>query len=167
MGPALFFIVPGESIAQEIHPKVERSSEKVIIGGKIYYIHIVKKGETLYSISKAYGVSEKVISQENPVLVTGLQPDMVLKIPYVEKREKGSAPEKTGEKYILHTMKEGETLYSLSRQFHVSVDEILKLNPGLKVDDIPLGAEVRIPVRRVVPRQIEFSHPGENTVSMR
>ncbi len=158
-GLALFFILPIESVAQEIHPKVERSSEKVIIGGKIYYIHIVKKGETLYSISKAYGVSEKVISQENPVLVTGLQTDMVLKIPYVEKTEKGPAQEKTGEKYIIHAMKEGETLYSLSRQFHVSVDEILKLNPGLKIDDIPLGAEVRIPVRRVVPRHIEFAQP--------
>ena len=144
--------------AQEPRPKIERSTEKVILGGKIYYIHIVKKGETLYSISRAYGVSQKEISQENPVLVTGLQPGMALKIPFVEKTSTAE-PVVTGGKYLYHTMREGETLYSLSRQYHVEVDEILRLNPDLKVDDIPLGARIRIPVKRVVPDRISFSRP--------
>lgn len=149
-------MLPGKIIAQETHPRVERSSEKVIIGGKIYYIHIVKKGETLYSISKAYGIPEKEISQENPVLVTGLQPGMALKIPFVPGEESRPGGEPAKGKFIIHKMKEGETLYSLSRQYHVSVDEILKNNPGIHVDDIPLGTEIRIPVKRVVPEQISF-----------
>ena len=151
---------PVEVAGQETHPQVQRSSEKVILGGKIYYIHVVKKGETLYGISKAYGVSEKEISRENPVLVTGLQAGMVLKIPYVEKKETPAGEQDIrNEKYIIHAMKEGETLYSLSRQYQVSVEDILHLNPGLKVDDIPLGTRIRIPVKRVVPERIDFTQP--------
>ncbi len=147
--------------AQEHPPRVERSTEKVIIGGKVYYIHIVEKGQTLYSISKAYGVPEKVISRENPVLVTGLQPGMVLKIPYVPPGEKvtetsPSSPEQEGS-YVLHTMQEGETLFSLSRQYHVTVEEILKANPGLRPEDIPLGRQIRIPRKRVLPEKLEFT----------
>jgi len=36
---------------------VERSKDKVIISGVAYYIHQVKKGETAYSVSKAYGIT--------------------------------------------------------------------------------------------------------------
>ena len=150
--------MPARVSAQEPHPKIERSTEKVIIGGKIYYIHIVKKGETLYSISKAYGVSQKEISRENPLLVTGLQPGMALKIPWVEKTTTAE-PAVPGGKYLYHTMREGETLYALSRQYHVDVDEILRLNPALQVEDIPLGTRIRIPVKRVVPDRIGFSPP--------
>ncbi len=158
-------LAPRHLAAQEQTPRVERSSEKVVIGGKVYYIHIVRQGQTLYSISKAYGVPEKEISRENPVLVTGLQPGMVLKIPYVP-------PEKTTEEeisrvapgteegsYILHTMKEGETLFSLSRQYHVSVEEILEENPGLHPEDIPLGTVIRIPRKKVLPEKIDFLPP--------
>ncbi len=155
----LVVLYPGEAAGQETHPQVQRSSEKVIIGGRIYYIHIVKKGETLYGISKAYGVTEKEISKENPVLVTGLQAGMVLKIPFVEEKKVPSEENMAAEKYVIHVIKEGETLYSLSRQYQVSVDDILQLNPGLKVDDIPLGTRLRIPTKRVVPERIDFSHP--------
>ena len=37
------------------------STEKVIIHGKKFYVHIVKQGETLYAISRAYNIKEKEI----------------------------------------------------------------------------------------------------------
>ena len=43
-------------VAQE--SVVQRSNDKVKIEGKTYYIHIVKSGETLYAISKAYDISQ-------------------------------------------------------------------------------------------------------------
>ncbi len=36
---------------------VEKSKDKVIISGVPYYIHVVKKGETAYSIAKAYEIT--------------------------------------------------------------------------------------------------------------
>ena len=48
---------------------VEISKDKVIISGIPYYIHQVKKGETSYSISKAYNISVEELIKENPPAV--------------------------------------------------------------------------------------------------
>ena len=61
--------------------KVERSNNKVIIEGNVYYVHVVKPGHTLYSIAKAYNVSEKEIVIENPGVTADLSIAQVLKIP--------------------------------------------------------------------------------------
>ena len=66
--------------AQESSP-VERSINKVVLEGTVYYIHVVKPGQTLYAISKAYNISQKEISVENPGVISGLQVGQALKIP--------------------------------------------------------------------------------------
>ena len=144
--------------AQEPVKPVNRSSEKVIIEGKVYYIHVVKKGQTLYSISRAYNVPEKEISRENPVLITGLQAGMVLKIPFVPETNPSEQiqTQDTGH-YIYHEFKKGETLYSLSRIYNVKVEDILKANPGISPDNISIGMMIKIPRESVVPERFEFS----------
>lgn len=47
---------------------VSVSQDKVRVGGKICYSHIVREKQTLYSISKAYGVSQEDILRYNPKL---------------------------------------------------------------------------------------------------
>ena len=49
--------------------------------GKSYFIHTVKKGQTLYMISKSYGVEVNDIIAENPEVKEGLKSDMKLYIP--------------------------------------------------------------------------------------
>jgi len=61
--------------------QVERSNNKVILDGTVYYIHQVKPGETLYAISQAYHISQKEIAIENPGVISGLQIGQTLKIP--------------------------------------------------------------------------------------
>ncbi len=60
---------------------VERSKEKVIISGVAYYIHQVKKGETAYSISRAYGITVEELAKENPPSVFGVNEGQSLRIP--------------------------------------------------------------------------------------
>ncbi|MCK7496006.1 MAG: LysM peptidoglycan-binding domain-containing protein [Comamonadaceae bacterium] len=67
--------------AQSDTLKIEKSTDKVMIGGQVYYVHIVKAGETLYSLSNAYGVSQKEIAKENPEIFLGLIVGQALKIP--------------------------------------------------------------------------------------
>ena len=56
--------------------------------GKSYYIHTVKKGQTLYMISKSYGVEVNDIIAENPVVKEGLKAGQKLYIPFsVQKKE--------------------------------------------------------------------------------
>ena len=58
------------------------SKEKVRVGGKICYSHIVLEKQTLYSISKAYGVSVEDIYQYNPaVRENGLKKNSIIIIP--------------------------------------------------------------------------------------
>ena len=60
---------------------VEKSKDKVVISGVTYYVHQVKKGETVYSISKAYGITVEELTKENPPAVYGINTGQTLRIP--------------------------------------------------------------------------------------
>lgn len=60
---------------------IKRSETTEIIDGKKYYLHTVEKGQTLYSISKAYHSSVDKLLSENPDAIDGLKTGMMLKIP--------------------------------------------------------------------------------------
>ena len=57
------------------------SDQKIVSGGKSYYMHEVKRGETLYSIARAYRVTILDIDRENAIPSGGIQAGQVLKIP--------------------------------------------------------------------------------------
>jgi LysM repeat protein len=131
-------IIFNYSFAQTDTVITEKSKNKVIIGGKGYYVHIVKKSETLFSLSKVYNVSQKDIAKENPEIFLGLQIGQALKIPIVE--DKSNKDKILSNDYIYHRVKKGQTLYSLSRKYNVSQDDIMACNPtvryGINVDQI-------------------------------
>jgi LysM repeat protein len=60
---------------------VEVSAEKIVSGGKVYYLHEVQKSQTLYSISRAYKVTIDAITRENVIPPNGIQTGQVLRIP--------------------------------------------------------------------------------------
>ena len=60
---------------------VEVSDEKVVSGGRVYYMHEVQKNQTLYSISRAYRVTIDAITGENSIPPNGIQTGQVLRIP--------------------------------------------------------------------------------------
>lgn len=119
--------------AQEKVTEVKKSTEKVMVDGKKYYIHTVKAGETLYSISKAYQVELKDINSANLDLVEGLKLGQAIKIPILD------YPRETAE-FIYHKIAKKETLYSISKKYNIELKEIVKHNPevkdGLKIDQI-------------------------------
>jgi ABC-type branched-subunit amino acid transport system substrate-binding protein/LysM repeat protein len=57
-----------------------RSTRVEQIDGKTYYIHIVKRGQSLYMISKAYDVDINEIIEDNPVVKEGLKAGQKLRI---------------------------------------------------------------------------------------
>lgn len=79
-------LLPAFSSAQEyVSTPVEISKEKVKVEGKICYSHIVLERQTLYSISKAYGVSIDDIYRFNPsVKESGLKKNSIIIIPSAE-----------------------------------------------------------------------------------
>lgn len=117
---------------------VKRSRNRVRIDGKQYYVHIVKKGETLYSLSRAYRVSQSEIAVANPDIYSGLKVGQALKIPV------RPAKQKEDERYIYHIVKKKETLFGISRRYNLTVDELLAANPEAK-DGIQVSQVLLIP----------------------
>ncbi len=109
MSLALIASIPAVSSAQEYdNTPVEISREKVRIDGQVCYSHIVLEKQTLYSISKAYGVSIEDIYRYNPsVRENGLKKNSILIIPVQADEDRKD----TAEKKEIHQKKEaGETL---------------------------------------------------------
>ena len=137
----IFLGVGFSSVAQEEVPV-----NKMNIDGQNYILHPVKPGETLYSIGKKYGVEGVLILNHNPQLVTGLKSGDTLKIPVDVKAEPSVvAPPvvQLPESFTIHQVKRRETLYSISRQYGVTMDDILRLNPGM--GQLRRGDKIKIP----------------------
>lgn len=148
----------GAALAQEYVPTpVTVSKEKVKLNGKIYLSHVVLERQTLYSISKAYGVTEEALYEANPSLrETGLQKNAILLIPFHENAAPESSVESTDQKqaetssYTEHTVKWYEDIEDIARRYDVSVKDIMELN-GLKSKKLNTRQVLKIPVKTVVP----------------
>ena len=127
---------------------IEPSTQIVVRNGRKVYVHKVEKGHTLYSIAKAYGVTEKQIIDCNSGLSAAtLRVDDVIFVPCVESKDKPkSKREQSGDnvKYYTHTVQSGETLYSIARSYKISVDILLEDNPTVSASSLALGTELRI-----------------------
>ncbi len=141
------------AFGQFIPTKVLRSNNMIELDGKKYYLHEVKTGHTLYSISKVYNVSVKVIGQENPVVqFSGIKEGQVLKIPFVELIEPVEDLSKDHESFIYHIVEPKQTLSAIGRKYKISIQEIIRLNPGSETA-LPVGKELRIPRTTITPNR--------------
>lgn len=145
----LLFTVLNLTIGAQV--VVERSKEKVIISGAQYYIHLVKKGETAYSISKAYGLTVPELVKENTQASAAINEGQSLRIPVrevpgsVPVREAAAIQNHDDSKYLYHVLKPGETVYFLSKTYNVSENEIVSSNSGLDISKLSVGAEIAVP----------------------
>jgi len=69
------------SAQTSLQTPVEISKDKIRKDGSIYYVHVIKQGQTLYSISKAYDVPISDIEASNPSSKNGLKIGELLLIP--------------------------------------------------------------------------------------
>jgi LysM repeat protein len=91
----------------------------------------------LFSIARKYGVALVVMVENNPSAGSGLEVGSLVRVPYTPNKSR-----KTKEG-IIHKVGQKETLYSISRQYGVTVDEIKSWN-NLSVDGLKLGQELLI-----------------------
>ena len=111
------------------------------INGKPYVVHQVGEKETLYSLSRRYGATVAAILEQNPKADAGIEVGQILKIPYVPKA-KTNQPVQTQDG-VIHKVAVKETLFSIARQYNVSVDDIRAWN-NLKENSISLGQDLII-----------------------
>lgn len=80
----LVVFVIGLNSAVYAQTPVSVSKEKVRVNGTLMYAHQVTKGQTVYSICKAYNVTPEELQNSNPNLANGLKDGMLLVIPIKE-----------------------------------------------------------------------------------
>ena len=138
---------PAMLSAQEYaNTPVTVSKEKVKIGGKVCYSHIVLEKQTLYSISKAYNVAIEDIYRFNPTLEeTGLKKNSIILIPSADalkddakktesakaqetKVQETKAPVAPIQKTKTHTKKWYEDIDMIAAQYNVSAEAIMVAN---------------------------------------
>ena len=98
--------------------------------------HTVVKGETAYSIAAAYNTTVQSIYKLNPKAEKGIKAGDKLKIERVRKVTN----------YSSHLIETKETLYSVSRMYHISVDDLKNANPGLDEKTFSKGKTIRVPM---------------------
>lgn len=115
-----------------------------------YETHAVKQGETLESIAKHYQVTPYSILNLNPEVKNGVKPNTILIVPLSEQSATGShtGEIKTGEvtRFITHKVRRKETLYGISKQYNVSVEDIKRYNKELYSQQLDKNQKIKIPV---------------------
>ena len=109
------------------------------INGKAYVVHQVGEKETLYSLSRRYGASPASIIEQNPTADAGIEVGQILKIPYTARTKSQQAVQT--ENGLVHKVVAKETLFSIARQYNVSVDDLKAWN-NLKENSISLGQDL-------------------------
>ncbi len=160
---AIVFLTACGSLFSQVN--VERSKDRVTISGTAYYIHQVRKGETSYSISRAYNITVEELTKENPPAVYGIKEGQSLRIPVKELAVPKPANNITNtkqrdeSKYVYHILKPGETVYYLSKTYGVSENEIITSNPGIEISKLPVGSEIIVPRRDFMAERQTFEPP--------
>lgn len=106
------------------------------VDGQMFVLHQVEEKETLYSLSKRYDVTIAAITSFNAAAENGLTIGQILRIPVA-----GKHPMEDGR--IKHIVQPKETLYSIAREYKISIDDIKKWNK-MSMSILDIGQELII-----------------------
>ena len=131
--------------------------------GKSFYVHTVKKGQTVYSIAKAYHVGIDEIYYYNPTARNGLQVGQRLWIPTENKEAEITKEVKQKNfDFFYHVASQGETLDHVSSIYLVPKKYLLLANPGI-TSPLKEGEYIKIPVEEAYPILEGKAKPQKNT----
>ena len=115
--------------------------------------YVVKKGDTLYGIANKYNVSIDNLKSYNNLSTDSLSIGQIIKIP----DNKANSNE--------YVVKSGDSLYSISRKYGVSVDELMSVN-NLKSTVLSVGQVLKIPNSGEVTNVIYTVKKGDSLWSI-
>ena len=98
-------------------------------------VYIVKKGDSLWSIARAYNTTVDELKKLNNLSTNLLSVGQILKIPVKSEVEN----------YNIYTVAKGDTLYKIANQFGVTVNDIITAN-NLKSNTLQIGQKLSIPI---------------------
>ncbi len=120
------------------------------------YTYTLKKGETLYRISRKYNIPVNILQEINQI--------------------KDPSQIREGTRILipsLYTIKKGDTLYSISRRYGILLEALLKTNKITDVTSLAIGEKLYIPFpesggnhEQVVKTRPAGSSPGRERAAL-
>jgi LysM repeat protein len=154
-----------------------KTATATVIQEKVVYHEVLPK-ETKYSISKQYGITIQELEKKNPEIVSNLPigykliikghpetsgPKVEKTIPVVETKKEIAKPNPVkvaaAINYLNYEVKPKETLYSLSKMFGMTQEELITLNPALS-QGVVEGMILKVPGTMTIPQETKKEYAG-------
>ncbi len=140
--------------------KEEKEEETVfqttVISG--YETHTVEAGETVYRITKQYGISKDDLIELNPdhpeLKDNKLSIGQVLNVKAIEKTVAIDKKD-VEDQYLTHTVQSKETVYGITRFYNISKEDLVRLNPEfpeIKDNQLSIGQLLKIKLKEDVEK---------------
>lgn len=136
--------IPGKANKNEKEAIVTKSNDGTIF-------HTIQSGETLYRLSKIYGITTQEICDANPGLSTAnFRVGETIRIPKTAVIAQAAPTVQDEEPLIqdgtiLYKVKKGETIYSIAKAYGVETSDIIAANPILKKEGLKKKMTIVIP----------------------
>jgi LysM repeat protein len=162
-------IIPSNAATKTLNATVKPSNTTIkpsIVKKEAVVYHEVLAKETKYSIAKKYGITITELEKKNPEVVSNLpvgykliikgnapKADKIVAV-IESKKETVKPPVKAAApiNYLNYEVKSKETLYSLSKMFGMSQEELITLNPTLAYG-VTEGMVIKVPSTIVMPQE--------------
>lgn len=111
-----------------------------------YLYHTIQAGQTFYSISRQYQIEINKLKEANPgISQDDLKVGYMLRIPRSPVTVQLQQQSVEGKMFVNHRVKRKETLYGISREYHVDMETLKLLNPKADFNNLKKGTTLRIP----------------------
>jgi len=105
--------------------------------------YVVKKGDSLYSIAKQFNTTIGALKAINELTGNILQPGQILRLPnFVTFNQSPN-------EVIIYTISKGDSLYSIAKQYGVSIEDIINYNQ-LANTLLSVNQQLLIPVNKII-----------------
>ncbi len=153
LNPSLHYSItpPGIKYALRIPASKKEETQALLDSGKMlieYYVYKIRSGDTLYALSRHYGVSVDMIEEYNP----GIKPNTLkigsnVLIPALKEVQayKGSRNDSSLDFTGTYIVKQGDTLWSIALAYNTQVETLAEKN-NIEVNSVlKLGKLLKVP----------------------
>lgn len=118
------------------------------VGSRTCYVYEAKEGETLYGISREFGVTQEEIIELNEKVRTGVKKGMQLRIPvsstrFERDRTLAAAPAPS-KGVTTHLVQAKETVFGITRRYGITSEQLREANPTFD-GNLKVGQTLVIP----------------------
>lgn len=152
-GDSLNYLTPQDTVLLDINYR-----------GQKLFNHVLEKGQTLYSLSKFYGLTLEMLYDYNPTLKKKIiHPGATIVVPIPNKsimRSLKPGMDKSKLAPIYYQVKKGDTLYGIAmRSFRVPVDTMMARN-NLSSYNLLLGQKLAVGWMKIDPIDGTWQFPA-------